>query len=251
MLTLLYHALSGLQITLLHPATLWLVALALAIGVAAGVVAGIGGRWTRTCVLALSATAWLDVTLSLPTVFAGLTPSARAARSRDRQRIADIHAVQQALERYIAEHGALPVPSAYGEQAGPPTFWEDWWDVSTVDRNGDGRFLLDFLSTSGLMPEVPVDPVNTPAPDGHPASGSQYAYLVVPPGYGYKGGQCAEHARNSTYLLAVTDLEGQHTRPTRVGGSGCACLWRDEPDFFQQHFDFVVCGRFPAKGTAR
>jgi hypothetical protein len=106
------------------------------------------------------------------------------------------------------------------------------------------------------MSSVPVDPENLPAGDGTPTGGRQYVYFFVPAGYVYEGGVCPA-GRQAVYMLAITDLETEPGRPpVRFDGSGCPCLWRDEPGFFDDRFDYVLCGAFdpgaapPARSTA-
>jgi hypothetical protein len=54
------------------------------------------------------------------------------------------------------------------------------------------------------------------------------------------------------YMLAVTDLETEPSRPSRrFSGSGCSCLWQRRPGFFEQHFDYLLCGTVPPRGRAR
>jgi hypothetical protein len=244
-LLLLYHALAGLQITVMRRETLIVILSTFGGSIVVGLIAAFGGRRARVLVLSVVALLWLDMAVGLPTQFDALTPETRRVSARDRQRVADIHTLQSALERYIAQYGALPRPGNYGEGYGRGDFWEGWWDVSSNDGNGDGRFFLDFLLERGVLSAVPLDPDNTPSPDGHPARGRQYVYFVAPEGYEYGGGRCDQHSGYSTYVLAVTDLEREAGRPPRgVSGSGCECLWRDNPDFFQPYFDYLVCGRF-------
>jgi len=241
---LLYHVLADLQITVLRPETLVLVAGWLGAGVGLGLAAYFGGERLRVLILSLMVVLWVDVTFSLSTSFDLLAPELRVAAARDRQRLANLSEIQQALDRHVREIGPLPRPADYGEGTGPIDFWDGWWDVSSVDGNNNGRPFLDFLVDRGLMTEVPLDPVNRPGVDLHPSRGHQYVYFVVPPGYDYQGGQCGE-PEASTYLLAITNLERELERPpTGVSGSGCECLWRDAPNFFQDYFDYVVCDQF-------
>jgi prepilin-type N-terminal cleavage/methylation domain-containing protein len=84
------------------------------------------------------------------------------ARARDAQRASDIRNIQTALTMYQTEYGFLPMTTAYDESnAGG-------WDYSS-----QGAFLT-FLPGSGVMAQVPVDPVNNGVGDG--ASGYSYQY---------------------------------------------------------------------------
>lgn len=244
-LALLYYVLADLQVTVLRPDTLAVIGATLGTATLLGLVAAFAGTVGRTAVLSVMVVLWADMAFGVSPIFDELEPARRVVNARDRQRLRDVASIQAALERYIATVGPLPRPQDYQEGVGPSNFWENWWDVSTEDTNGDGNHFLDFLVTSGVMTSVPVDPINAPSSDRHPTRGSQYTYFVAPAGYNYRGGQCAENAGFSTYLIGVTDLERESDRPpSRVRGSGCACLWHERPDFFQHYFDYLVCGRF-------
>ena len=237
---LLYRVLADLQIALTHDATLRVIAIALSIAVAAGLLAALGPSLVRVGVLAASALVLLDATAHLSGVFDRLS-----LVGRDTRRIADLDRIKAALEEHIRRFGTLPRPAEYGEASGLPDFWIDWWDMSAEDVDGDGTPFLDFLVDSGTMASVPVDPEPEAPRDGDPRGGRQYVYLVVPPDYKYQGGLCAAAEDRWLYLLGVTDLQSEPSRPPKnIAGSGCGCLWRDRPNFFQEHFDYVVCGTF-------
>jgi hypothetical protein len=174
--------------------------------------------------------------------------SGRERAARNKTRVADLQRIKAALEQYVAEVGPLPVPADYGEAGGShPGFWQDWWDVSSKDGDNDQVLFLDFLVESGIVSTVPVDPVNTAAENGDPRGGKQYVYFVVPAGYDYAGGTCDARPNRWHYMIAITDLEGDASRPpTKFRGSGCNCLWREQPNFFQKSFDYVLCGSFEA-----
>jgi hypothetical protein len=249
---LLYQVLTDLQIAIFHDTTLQVVGAILAVAIAMGAIAALGGVVLRTLILAAYALLFMDVTFRLSGFFDGLQPEVRARAVNDDRRIADIHTIKRALDRYVERVGALPTPSEYGEGAGVVGFWENWWDVSSVDGDGDKRPFLEFLVDGGILPSVPVDPVNEKSPDGDPRRGKQYVYFVVPPDYNYAGGACNQAQKRWHYLLGITDLELEEARPpTKSEGSGCACLWRDQPNHFEQHFDYVVCGEFDATPESR
>jgi hypothetical protein len=175
-------------------------------------------------------------------------PATRIHVLQDKRRVADIVKIRQGLEKYLDEIGPLPMPREYGEaeKSMKPGFWQGYWDVSTEDGDGDGRAFLDFLSESGVLPSVPVDPVNQPGDDRDPRRGKQYVFYLAQAGETYEGGTCVPGENNKwVYLLGITDLESESQRPPRrLPGSGCDCLWRNQPNFFQKHFDYVVCGTF-------
>jgi hypothetical protein len=197
-------------------------------------------------VLSATAVLLLDVVLHGPLYFEALHPEARRIRARDTQRVSDIARIQTALDSYIARTGSPERPAAYGEGTGPAAFWQDWWDVSAVDQDGDGRPFMSFLIDDGSLPVVPLDPINRTDDPTDPRLGHQYVYYVTPPGYDYEGGSCPAAEGRGTYLLAVTAFEAPaEARAARLRSPGCACLWKDKPDFFAQYFDYVVCGTFP------
>jgi prepilin-type N-terminal cleavage/methylation domain-containing protein len=79
-------------------------------------------------------------------------------KARDARRAADMKSIQTALMMYQTEYGFLPMTTAYGESN------YGGWDTSS-----EGGFLT-FLSTSGIMPQVPTDPINDYS------AGTGYAY---------------------------------------------------------------------------
>ncbi|MFL6244705.1 MAG: hypothetical protein ACJ74H_01675 [Thermoanaerobaculia bacterium] len=250
-MVLLYQVLTDLRIAVLHDATLLIIGVTLAIAVAAGVIAALGPAVVRVAVLTLCALVFLDVTFRLPGLFERLQPQGRKQVTRDEQRIADIHKIKAALDQYLAQVGPLPSPADYGEATGLKTFWQDWWDTSSQDGDGDKLPFLDFLVDSGILASVPVDPVNKGSADDDPRGGQQYVYFVVPPDHQYGGGTCDASPNRWHYMIAITDLEQEPRRsPKMFPGSGCSCLWKDLPDYFQKHFDYILCGSFERTGAA-
>lgn len=250
-IVLLYQVLSSLQIAVTHAAILSIICVTLAIAAAAGLIAALGPAVIRVGVLVVCALIFLDVTFRLSGVFQHLQPETRKRVKRDDQRIADIHQIKAALDEYVAKVGPLPTPEEYGEGTGPAGFWQNYWDFSSDDKNHDGKPFLDFLVDGGILPAVPVDPVNT-SPGDDPRVGKQYVYFLVPSTYKYAGGVCDDAPDRWHYLVAISDLEDEASRPpVAAKGSGCDCFWRDEPNFFQKHFDYVLCGSFDATAASR
>lgn len=243
---LLYRAVADLQIALTHPAMLIVAGVCLALASCAGAAAAVGGPVVRTVVLGAVTVLLLDVTFRGPLYMEALTPEVRRVRARDSQRVDDIARIQVALETYIADGRTPPRPAAYGEATGELGFWKDWWDVSAVDQDGDGRPFMPFLVEGGVLPDIPIDPTNQTDSSVDPRRGHQYVYLVSPPGYAYAGGSCPAAEGRGTYMLAITAFETAiDTRSSALRSPGCTCLWKDRPNFFAQHFDYVVCGTFP------
>jgi hypothetical protein len=248
---LLYQVVTDLRIAVLQGATLWVIGLAMLAAAVAGLLAAFGPAVVRVGVLVACTLLFLDVSFHLSGAFDHLRPEGRTRVSRDEKRIADMHRIKAALDQYTARIGPLPSPMEYGEEAGVPSFWNQWWDISSRDGNQDGAPFLGFLTDAGILPSVPVDPVNR-SPDGDPRHGQQYVYYLVPPAYQYQGGTCDARPDRWHYLIGVTDLEEETRRPpARAAGSGCDCLWKNKPNFFQQHFDYVLCGAFDTTQASR
>ena len=241
MTALVYRGLAAVEVSVGEPATLLVVFVVLAFGFVLGLAAAWGGDRVRILVFSLTTVLLIDMTVHPARLFDRL--ELRLARHRDAQRVADLKRIKDALDDYARRVGPLPEPTGYGEGTGPETFWPGWWDVSSTDGDNDGRPFLDFLEEHGTR--VPLDPMNTTPIPADPRLGRQYVYFVAPSGYPYQGGACAAWSNKWVYVLAITDLETETVRPPEhAAGSGCRCLWRDAPDFFQQHFDYVLCGTF-------
>ena len=241
MAALLYRGLAAVDVNVADPAALLVIGAALSIGVLLGLVAALGGDRLRILAFSLTTVIFVDMTVRPDRVFDAFDRWATARR--DAQRVANLHRIKDALDRYTETVGALPEPALYGEATGPNAFWPGWWDVSAVDGDGDGEPFLDFLAEHGIR--VPLDPINRTTDPVDPRAGSQFVYFVVPAGYQYQGGACAAWSHKWVYVLAITDLETEASRPPQEAqGSGCDCLWRDAPNFFAQHFDYVLCGSF-------
>lgn len=240
---LLYQGLAVVDISVGEVATVLVIGGVLAIASVLGLAAALGGERTRVVVFAITTVLLLDITVHPSRLFDAIFPAERLAARRDARRVTDLRGLKEALDAYIRENGHVPEPRMYGESTGPQTFWAGWWDVSAVDGNGDGHRFLDFLEARGVR--VPVDPMNTAPDPTDPRSGSQYVYFVAPVGYMYQGGTCEAWTGKSAYLLGITRFETDAAKRHAVNASSaCRCLWRDAPDFFQQYFDYLLCGTF-------
>ena len=241
MAALLYQGLASADVSAGETATILVIAAAVALAALFGVAASLGGDSVRVLVFSLTTVLLLDLTVH-PTRLLDAFGHRLAAR-RDARRVTDLHRIKESLDTYLKTVGSLPEPIRYGEGAGPDTFWRGWWDLSSADGDSDGHPFLDFLEERGIR--VPLDPLNTSPSSVDPRQGSQYVYVLIPAGYGYEGGTCDAWSNNWVYVLAITDLETESVRPPQQAkGSGCSCLWRTAPDFFQQHFDYVLCESF-------
>jgi hypothetical protein len=251
-LIFLYQVFSDLQIAVTHDATLRVIGLTLGVAVAGGVLAAVGPSLVRVGVLTACAILFLDLTVHLSGVFDRLTPRNRVIVARDEQRIADLHRIKIALDAHIAQYGSLPTPNDYGEATGASGFWQNYWDVSSTDGDADGRPFLDFLVDGNILSTVPVDPVNVHGANADVRDGQQYVFFLVPPDHLYEGGACDGRPDRWVYMVGVTDLEYEPFRPpARFTGSGCTCLWRDRPNYFQQYFDYILCGEFQVPASLK
>ena len=236
---LLYQVLATLQISVGSVEALLIVGGVVGLALAAGFAAAWGPPIVRAAVFAGCLVLWLDAGFDLQAAFG----SQRGTGGVDAVRGEDVRALRDALERYVERTGTLPAPVAYGEGTGHPSFWQGWWDLSSDDRDGDGRPFLDFLIEEDVMARVPLDPVNSGDPASREPTGHQYVFYVAPPGYGYQGGHCGG-TEQGAYLLGVTGVEG-NAPPRSRGDEGCDCFWREAPGFFDGRFAYAVCGTFP------
>lgn len=127
-------------------------------------------------------------------------------RARDAQRLHDMNTIAKALEIYKLQTGEYPVAndnSTFG------------WEISSVNPD---NFLND-LKTSGVMPKVPVDPVNTG--NYNQSTSRIYAYYRYPAGHGG-----CDASRGPFYiLLAVWDGESIWRSPSAPGFSCPSQVW--------------------------
>jgi prepilin-type N-terminal cleavage/methylation domain-containing protein len=99
-------------------------------------------------------------------------------KARDAKRAADIRQIITALNLYQDQYGCLPITAGSG-CPGAGGYSES--NAGSWDYSSQGGFLT-FLQTSGIMPKVPVDPINNTTGDGTPAGSTAYRY------YCYSGG---------------------------------------------------------------
>ena len=141
--------------------------------------------------------------------------------ARDARRLSDINQIQTALELYYDDNNET--------YPGPVSSWGEGgcsWDSSGRDTDSDGVYWLEPLQSSGYMPVMPVDPLNT-GDCGSPS----YAYFRYNAGsYG-----CAA-SEGAFFVLGIRDLEGS-PRP-HPKSPGWSCPNRD----WQNEFDWVVGG---------
>jgi len=104
-------------------------------------------------------------------------------KARDAKRVADMDEIYTALNLFYDANGCLPITSG-SSCAGAGAYSEA--NAGTWDYSSQGGFLT-FLQTSGVMPKVPVDPINNMTGDGSPAGTYAYKYYCYPTGSTYPG----------------------------------------------------------------
>jgi prepilin-type N-terminal cleavage/methylation domain-containing protein len=153
----------------------------------------------------------LVIVVSIISILAGAVApnlTKRLAKSRDGRRLADMHAIQEAIELFHVENGRWPAADGNPAYAG--------WDVSH-----DGGFISELQRTGFVLDDV-GDPLDD---DLH-----HYRYRVYPQGsYGCLG-------YSSFYVLGVREFETETYATTSSGFFLCSGRnWGDE-------FDYVTGG---------
>lgn len=93
-----------------------------------------------------------------------VTINVTSTPSNDDRRISDLKIIYEALKKYEVQKGFLPTTGMY--QGNDGTGW---------DYSSQGKFMT-FLSDAGIIPSVPVDPVNDGFNDVLTPSKNGYAY---------------------------------------------------------------------------
>ncbi len=132
----------------------------------------------------------------------------RMALSRDMRRLGDMTVLQEAIDKYSADHGHPPVAqqnASYGE-----------WDVSQ-----DGDFIPELVAT-GYLKETPRDPLNDET--------YNYRYFV------YERGAAGCQCEGAFYVLGIRTFETIDVALRNHGGFRCEHRnWGDE-------FAYVIGG---------
>ncbi len=98
--------------------------------------------------------------------------SSARVKARNAKRVLDMKNIMIALNMYYNEYGCLPLTSG-STCPGAGVYSEGnsgGWDYSS-----QGGFLT-FLKNSGIMKDVPVDPINDMTADGSPSNTYSYYY---------------------------------------------------------------------------
>ncbi|HEY0907954.1 MAG TPA: prepilin-type N-terminal cleavage/methylation domain-containing protein [Candidatus Paceibacterota bacterium] len=96
-------------------------------------------------------------------------------KSRDAKRQVDMANIWTALNLFYTQYGCLPIPSSTNCAGFTTDSNSGGWDYSS-----QGGFLT-FLTASGVMSQVPVDPINNMTGDGNPAGTYAYRYYCYSP----------------------------------------------------------------------
>jgi type II secretory pathway pseudopilin PulG len=132
----------------------------------------------------------------------------RLALSRDLQRLTDMRVLQEAIDKYCADHGHPPAAeenASYGE-----------WDVSQ-----DGDFIPELVA-GGYLQSTPRDPLND----------ETYNYRY----FAYEKGACGCTSGASFWVLGIRTFETADVALKNHGGFTCANRnWGDE-------FAYVIGG---------
>ncbi len=153
----------------------------------------------------------LVIVVSIVSILAGsIAPGVgrRLAKSRDGRRVADLRAVQEAIELFRVEHGRWPAADANGAYGG--------WDVSH-----DGGFIPELQRAGFVLDDV-----------GDPRDGDyhHYRYRVFPAGsFGCNG-------YGDFYVLGIREFETEAYEDSNTGFF--ACTGRD----WGEEFDYVTGG---------
>jgi general secretion pathway protein G len=161
----------------------------------------------------------LIVVVSILAILAGaLIPrvSNRMARSRDAQRLADVRALKNAIDKYHADKGVYPPAKQSAAHGG--------WDVSQ-----DGDFIPTLLA-EGYLQAIPHDPINDDT--------YQYRYYL----YDQGAGGCASSSK--FYVLGIRAFETADSALKNTGWFQCATRnWGSE-------FAYVTGGGAPLTTTS-
>ncbi len=151
-------------------------------------------------------------------VLASLSISRKKAR--DAKRVENVKQIMVSLEYYLDKTGRYP-DNQENDFVG--------FDTSSCDTNGNGKFFIEDLDTSGIMKPVPRDPLDI-TPKCGVASGFGY--------YRYSAGTWScDPARGEYYIITIFDLETEGTYSFKSPGFNCPSRsWGWDLDWVAGHF---------------
>lgn len=128
-------------------------------------------------------------------------------KARDSKRLSDVVAIEKALRTYAINQGQLPVATANPGVGG--------WEIST---DVAGSF-MEYLSTAGLLRDVPLDPTNSPQ--------RHYRYHLYP-----AGSYSCDASRGRIAVIQVLDMESSGRPHPQSPGFQCPGRdWGAEADW--------------------
>ncbi|MEP7204597.1 MAG: hypothetical protein ABI716_00190 [Candidatus Saccharibacteria bacterium] len=142
-------------------------------------------------------------------------------KANDATRVSDVHAIQEALQRYDVDKGNYPDSVVTFD-----------WELSAVQ--GTGNFLV-ALKPYGLPRGAPVDPINNATnPD------SEASYAAGKYGYWYyrynAGDRGCDASRGNFYVIGIVNMES--VNGTHPNSPGFSCSLRN----WQLEFEWVTGG---------
>lgn len=150
--------------------------------------------------------------------------SGAQAKARDAARISGIVTIQRALMAYKAQNGSYPLSTSSQQGA---------WDASSDTSNG--HVFLVNLKNSGLITNIPVDPVNV-SNDSMNNTGMHYNYYTYTDA-NYLGSIGCATNRGNLYVLLVTKTESQSPWPTSPGFSCTSRNFNNEGSWVWGDYD--------------
>ncbi|HEY0907955.1 MAG TPA: prepilin-type N-terminal cleavage/methylation domain-containing protein [Candidatus Paceibacterota bacterium] len=97
-------------------------------------------------------------------------------KGRDARRQMDINSIWTGINLFYNQYGCLPITGSTACAGFTAETNLGAWDYSS-----QGGF-LPFLTASGMMSQVPVDPINNMTGDGTPSGTYSYRYYCYPQG---------------------------------------------------------------------
>lgn len=167
-------------------------------------------------------------------------------KARDARRISDMQQILLGLNFYYDKHGKYPGQTIeYHECEATPVC--GCWDTSARDQDGNGSYFLTPLETEGIIPKVPLDPINNSSAGvdceiGTPGTSYSYRYFHYDPTKDdlfFNESHC-DATKGSFFVLGINDLEATG-RPSPNSPSFCCMPAAGFPAYcWQDYFDWVT-----------